>query len=99
VNLLYVPYRRAAGVLPDLFSSQVRAYFGFNGVNGRAHQGREAAANSSDRCGPRCSIAECSGHCRDFAALRHWLERNWCPAGTPVEIVQKFNEEINFGPC
>jgi tripartite-type tricarboxylate transporter receptor subunit TctC len=29
VNLLYVPYRGAAGVLPDLFSSQVQAYSGF----------------------------------------------------------------------
>jgi hypothetical protein len=71
VNLLYVPYRGAAGVLPDLFSSQVQAYFGFM-ASTSSTSGPRSWPDS--RCGPRSSIAECSGHCRDF-------ERNWCPRG------------------
>lgn len=98
VDLLHVPYRGAAGVLPDLFSSQVQTYFGFmvsTVEHIRAGKLRPIAVTGAARAAALPNVPTIAETLSGYDAT------GWngigAPAGTPAEIVQKLNREINLG--
>jgi tripartite-type tricarboxylate transporter receptor subunit TctC len=98
VNLLHVPYRGAAGVLPELFSSQVQTYFGFMAStieHIRAGRLRPIAVTGATRAPALPNVPAIAETLPGYDAT------GWngigAPRGTPAEIVQKLNGEINVG--
>jgi tripartite-type tricarboxylate transporter receptor subunit TctC len=98
VNLLHVPYRGAAGVLPELFSSQVQTYFGFMAStieHIRAGRLRPIAVTGATRAPALLNVPAIAETLPGYDAT------GWngigAPRGTPAEIVQKLNGEINVG--
>ena len=97
VDLLHVPYRGAAPALTDLIAGQVQVYFDPIADLDRADQGRQAARARGDerrRARRRCRT------CRPWASsCRATRRARWygvgAPKGTPAEIVDKLNNEIN----
>jgi tripartite-type tricarboxylate transporter receptor subunit TctC len=98
VNLLHIPYRGAAAVLPDLISSQVQSYFGFMAPtieHIRAGKLRALAVTGATRAEALPDVPAIAEFVPGYDAT------GWngigAPRNTPAEIVERLNSEINAG--
>jgi tripartite-type tricarboxylate transporter receptor subunit TctC len=98
LNALHVPYRGAAPVVVDLLAGQVQAYFGYmqpliNYI--RRGQLRPLAVTSAQRAAALPDVPTMNEFVSGYDAA------GWngigAPRGTPTDIVEKLNSEINAG--
>jgi tripartite-type tricarboxylate transporter receptor subunit TctC len=96
VDMVHVPYRGEALALPDLISGQVQVLFGVMPASLgyiRAGKLRALAVTTATRQEPLPDVPTVGEFLRGFEA------RGWygivVPKGTPTEIVEKLNKEIN----
>jgi tripartite-type tricarboxylate transporter receptor subunit TctC len=96
VDMVHVPYRGDALVLPDLISGQVQVYFGVMPASLgyiRAGKLRALAVTSATRQEALPDVPTVGEFLPGFEA------RGWygivVPKATPAEIVGKLNQEIN----
>jgi tripartite-type tricarboxylate transporter receptor subunit TctC len=96
VDMVHVPYRGDALVLPDLISGQVQVYFGVMPASLgyiRAGKLRALAVTSATRQEALPDVPTVGEFLPGFEA------RGWygivVPKATPAEIVRKLNQEIN----
>ena len=98
VHLLHVPYRGSAPMLTDLLGGQVQAAFDnlpASIEHIRAGKLRPLAVSTATRAETLPDIPTVSEFLPDFEASA-WVGVG-APKGTPVEIVDKLNKEINAG--
>jgi tripartite-type tricarboxylate transporter receptor subunit TctC len=96
VNMLHVPYRGAAPALTDLLGGQVQVYFASMPATIeyiRAAKLRALAVTTATRADALPDVPTVSEFVPGYEAS------NWygvgAPMGTPTEIVEKLNNEIN----
>jgi len=98
VDLLHVPYRGAAPALTDLIAGQVQVYFDLmpNSIAQiKAGQVRPLAITSATRS-PALPELPTVGEFVPGYEVSTWFGVG-APAGTPAEIVDRLNHEINAG--
>jgi tripartite-type tricarboxylate transporter receptor subunit TctC len=98
LDLVHVPYRGAATVLPDLFSGQVQTYFGYMAPtieHIRAGKLRPLAVTGATRAEALPDVPTIAEFLPGYDAT------GWngiaVPRNTPAAVVAKLSEEINAG--
>jgi tripartite-type tricarboxylate transporter receptor subunit TctC len=97
-NMVHVPYRSAAAVMTDLLSGQVQLYFGTTASSleyVRAGKVRALAVTIERRLDALPDIPAVAEFVPGYEASG-WYGVG-APKGTPVEIIDKLNKEINAG--
>ena len=96
INMVHVPYRGAAPALTDLIAGQVQVMFDNIPTLARAHQSRQAARRLAVTSAAR---RMCCRTCRPWPSVPGYEASAWyglgAPKGTPAEIIDKLNTEIN----
>jgi tripartite-type tricarboxylate transporter receptor subunit TctC len=97
VNLVHVPYRGEAPALTDLLGGQVQVYFGASGSVEPVKAGRlrALAVTTAERWDVLPDIPTLSDFVPGYVASI-WVGVG-VPRGTPAEIVESLNREINAG--
>jgi tripartite-type tricarboxylate transporter receptor subunit TctC len=98
VGLVHVPYRGAAPALTDLLAGQVQIYFGplLSAIDHiRAGRLRVLALTSKRRSGILPDVPTVSEFVPDYETLQ--IYGIGAPKGTPAEIVDRLNKDINAG--
>jgi len=98
VNMVHVPYRGAPSALIDLLGGQVQVYFATTTISiehVRTGKLRALAVTTAKRSEVLPDIPTVGDFLPGFEASV-WFGIG-APKGTPVEIVDKLNEEINAG--
>jgi tripartite-type tricarboxylate transporter receptor subunit TctC len=98
VNLVHVPYRGAGPALVDLLAGQVQVMFAFMSSSieyVRAGKLRALAVTTSTRSPLLPDIPTVAQFVPDYEAS-FWYGIG-APRNTPIEIVEKLNQEINAG--
>ena len=98
VNMVHVPYRGGGPRVTDLLGGQVQVYFSPMPASIEYIKAGKLRAIGGDH---RDALGSAAGHAdggRVRAGLRgERLVRHWRTQGTPAEIVDKLNNEINAG--
>jgi tripartite-type tricarboxylate transporter receptor subunit TctC len=98
VNMLHVPYRGAAAALTDLIAGRVQVYFDLmpNSIEHiRGGKVRALAITAATRSEVLPDLPSVGDFVRGYE-VNTWFGVG-APKGTPAEIVDKLNQEINAG--
>jgi tripartite-type tricarboxylate transporter receptor subunit TctC len=98
VNMVHVPYRGAAPALTDLLAGQVHVYFDLmpNSIGYiRAGKVRPLAITTATRSGMLPDLPTMGDFVPGYE-VSAWYGVG-APRGTPADVIDKFNKEINAG--